>query len=845
LDPLHHIIISATSACMVAVLTYAYLYFSLRDKWMGLWALSWAFYLLRRLVSLAPEFHSLQQGFLITGYELGGVWSAYLLLLGTFSFLGKPCSKYWFAATIASSIGLLLRSLMGLPFPVLALPTAAVAAAACIVAGVSLLRSPKHPGLTAAVTGWALLFWGLHKGTGPFLTGIEWQAPGTSVLLFVPGLLVAVGFVVLNFEDRNRQISKGREVLERINTTIPIGLILFSPEMTITMVNSEAAKLLELAGDFVGKHVRDIPASVTVGQSTVQLSDSPFTLEKNTVISFSGASYQVELPTGRSRIFQVNVSTPKNDNGEVLGYLVAFSDVTEQHLQREQLTRLNRSLMTLSEANEAVLRATDAEELITRVLNTLMSGSVYSDAWYGRYTNGELTPRFAVEDSPTQTISDRQRSIALRALREGRPQVKQPSPGGAIGSGAGLVAIPVVVPHHESGVLVLTAPDPSGFDDEELALLERVAGNVAFGIQALSRRRELDRLMAALTHSEKRFRALFEASTVGIGLVRGSLLVDSNPAIRRLFGFPKGTPHQSIDFLHYIAPEERTRISEMHLKSLDGEAPDNASYETWGQKVDGSRFPIQVTTTLLPLPEGTSTLLYVQDITERTAARDAALAYEEQLRAMASQLALAEERERRDLASLLHDGIIQNLAAVKNRLSQSRTLSQSAAETDIEIEQSLALLSETINDTRSLTLQISPPILYHLGIEAAVDWLSDWLLQRHGLAVTVVDRANGIALPDELASVLFRAIRELLINVHKHSGVSAATVTFTREDGWLQVTVADSGKGCELDDARTLKGYGLFSIKERFIHLGGHFTLESAPGEGTRVTLELAIPTPS
>ncbi len=843
--PLHHIIISAISTCVMTVLTYAYLYFSLRDKWMGIWALAWVFHLALRLISLAPEFHSFQDGLLLTGYELCGAWSAYLILLGTKSFLGRSCSKAWLAAAIVASVGSIFLPLMGLPFAALALPTSAVSAAAFLTAGVAVLRSPAHSSLSARVSGWALILWALHKGSSPFLLEIEWTVPWVFVILMMPNLLVAVGFVVLNFEDRTRQLSQERELMYLVGATSPMGLVLFSPELTVFMINSAATELLQLAEDFTGRRLEDMPLSVLVGQSMVHLGDSPFPVAKGEILAFSGATYHVELPSGVTRSLLVNMSTPRGKNGAVLGYLVAFSDVTEHHAQREQLTRLNRSLMTLSEANEAVLRAMDEEELMARVLNTLVSESVYSDAWYGRYANGELTPRFAVEDSPTQTISARQRSIALRALREGRPQVKQPSPGGAIGSGAGLVAIPVVVPDHESGVLVLAAPDPSGFDDEELALLERVAGNVAFGIQVLSRRRELDRLMAALTHSEKRFRALFEASTVGIGLVRGSLLVDSNPAIRRLFGFPKGTPHQSIDFLYYIAPEERTRISEMHLKSLVGEAPDNASYETWGQKVDGSRFPIQVTTTLLPLPEGTSTLLYVQDITERTAARDAALAYEEQLRAMASQLALAEERERRDLASLLHDGIIQNLAAVKNRLSQSRTLSQSAAETDIEIEQSLALLSETINDTRSLTLQISPPILYHLGIEAAVDWLSDWLLQRHGLAVTVVDRANGIALPDELASVLFRAIRELLINVHKHSGVSAATVTFTREDGWLQVTVADSGKGCELDDARTLKGYGLFSIKERFIHLGGHFTLESAPGEGTRVTLELAIPTPS
>jgi len=215
-------------------------------------------------------------------------------------------------------------------------------------------------------------------------------------------------------------------------------------------------------------------------------------------------------------------------------------------------------------------------------------------------------------------------------------------------------------------------------------------------------------------------------------------------------------------------------------------------------------------------------------------------AYQEQLRSLASELSLTEERERRQVAALLHDDVGQLLAAASMKLGALRASlhddhsAQSVAEISRMIEQA-------IERTRSLTFELSPAILYELGIEAAVELLIDNVQQRHHIVIELEDDGQPKPLEHDLSAALFQAVRELLFNVVKHAQAEKAQVSVRRDGDDIRIIVEDWGVGFALSvlglNGAKRVGFGLFNIRERLHYLGGRVEVESQPGKGTRVTL--------
>ncbi len=212
--------------------------------------------------------------------------------------------------------------------------------------------------------------------------------------------------------------------------------------------------------------------------------------------------------------------------------------------------------------------------------------------------------------------------------------------------------------------------------------------------------------------------------------------------------------------------------------------------------------------------------------------------YQSQLQSLAAELFKTEGRERRRIAAELHDRIGQSLAVVSFRLAALRRMVPEHAK---RLGEARSLLRKTIEDTRSLTFELSPPILYELGLEAAVRWLAEEIGEQHDIAFEV--EANGRAEPlaADLSDLLFQAVRELLVNVVKHSRAERARIGLERVDGNLRITVADDGAGFDPAAAEARRGkeggFGLFSIRERLVYSGGRLEILSRPGCGTRATL--------
>ncbi|MEX2671192.1 MAG: response regulator, partial [Phycisphaeraceae bacterium] len=233
-----------------------------------------------------------------------------------------------------------------------------------------------------------------------------------------------------------------------------------------------------------------------------------------------------------------------------------------------------------------------------------------------------------------------------------------------------------------------------------------------------------------------------------------------------------------------------------------------------------------------------------QRVTDRTAVAEHRAA---QLRALAAELAQAERRERRRLSKLLHDHLQQLLVAAKLRVD-ALTGRRDHGELGDMADQIDELLDQAIEASRSLTVELSPPILYDAGLPAAIEWLCRWMQDKHGLTVELnMDVvASQTPLASEVCVFLFDAVRELLFNVVKHAGVQQAEVRVTHKArGLLRITVLDRGAGFDAATSKeadvTAAGFGLFSIQQRVQLFGGQLDVHSQPNTGTEISVEIDL----
>lgn len=217
--------------------------------------------------------------------------------------------------------------------------------------------------------------------------------------------------------------------------------------------------------------------------------------------------------------------------------------------------------------------------------------------------------------------------------------------------------------------------------------------------------------------------------------------------------------------------------------------------------------------------------------------------YQEQLRAMATELTFAEQRERKRLATELHDDLGERLLLTRLKLGQIQQRAMLDASTEELLQEADKVLTRALAYTHTVVADLSPLVLQDLGLPSAVKWLAE-RMQQHGLAVTVqAALPDELTLPEAQAVFLFQSVRELLMNVLKHAACRGASVYMTMAAGQLQIDVRDEGVGfaSEPADSPRPSHFGLLSIRERITALGGTFLIDSRPQVGTTVTLKLPL----
>lgn len=217
---------------------------------------------------------------------------------------------------------------------------------------------------------------------------------------------------------------------------------------------------------------------------------------------------------------------------------------------------------------------------------------------------------------------------------------------------------------------------------------------------------------------------------------------------------------------------------------------------------------------------------------------------EAQTRQLAALLTRAEQEERRRIAQILHDDLQQQLYGIQMRLMSVLSYAEADTPLAVELQEAYTWLGEAIRLTRDLTIDLSPPVLKQEGLAEALQWLIPQMAAQYDLHVNLQIR-QPCPLPDKaLRVLLFQMVRELLFNVVKHADTKHATVELhsDAEEACL-IAIHDDGVGFDVAAAtdKQENGFGLFSVRERLKLFGGQMDIQSAPGQGTHITIRVPV----
>ena len=318
--------------------------------------------------------------------------------------------------------------------------------------------------------------------------------------------------------------------------------------------------------------------------------------------------------------------------------------------------------------------------------------------------------------------------------------------------------------------------------------------------------------------------------------------VEWSDEVYKIFRLSPDTFTPQIDSIMALSPwpEEHQRHKELMCRAMESRQP--GAFEQRFLRPDGSTGYYYSTFQGVYDSDGDLKAMKgtVQDITERKRAEEDLLAHQRRLRSLASELSLAEERERRRIAAGLHDEACQTLVLSKMKLQE---LPEPLPPRDAaEIARICGTLDGTLQSIRELVFDLSSPTLYKFGLEAALEeLLEDRLRARHGIRCAFHNDQAPKPLAEDVRILLFQSVRELFVNIIKYAQAQNVTVDVARSGDTIKITVADDGAGFDATDILSTpsrsRGFGLFHIAERLDYIGGALDIDSCPGKGSRFTL--------
>jgi PAS domain S-box-containing protein len=629
--------------------------------------------------------------------------------------------------------------------------------------------------------------------------------------------------------------------LRLITDSLPVLISYVDPEQCYRFVNKAYENWYGLLREEIyGRHIKEV-----LGERGYQVLQGYV----EGVLSGKQITYEALVPykSGGTRYISAIYVPDFDERGKVKGFFALVTDITERRKSEEQLIKYREHLEELVEERTAKLKKAN-EQLQQEIIERRRVEEALREkerrlnrsqeiAHLGSWELDLVNNRLAWSDEVYRIFGLQPHEFGgtyeafLDAVHPDDRAAVDAAYSGSVHEGRDTYEVEHRVVRKSTGEIRIVLERCEHIRDASGRIIRSIGM-----VHDITERKEAEE---ALLESEERYRILFETSPDAVALIdlNFNIITVNQPALA-LFGYESQGEVIAKNALEFISINDRSRAAEDATKLLRAGIGQTREYSI--QIKDGHLIPAEVRASVIrdAAKQAKSFVVVIRDITERKASEEKIRVYEEQLRSLASELTLLEERERRRIASDLHDHIGQNLALSKIKLGALReSVSPSLGKSLSEIH---GLIEQAIQYTRSLTFELSPPILYEVGFEAAVESLAEQTQEKHRISVDFEDDLQPKAIGKELRVLLFKAVSELLMNVIKHAQAHKAKVGIRREGNNIRITVEDDGVGFDILQGNQLggvKGFGLFSIRERLRHFGGSLQIQSEPSRGTLITL--------
>ncbi len=356
---------------------------------------------------------------------------------------------------------------------------------------------------------------------------------------------------------------------------------------------------------------------------------------------------------------------------------------------------------------------------------------------------------------------------------------------------------------------------------------------------------ERNRAEQVLKESESRYRQLVEHANAGILEFdyHTNEIISANDSLAKITGYSK-EEILSMNPIDFLTAESRKKFSNRLSRLFSGEAISQEIFYQIVTKNAEEKWVILNTNITYKDKQPRKANVVITDITKLKSTEEKLLKYQSQLKQLSIQLSKSEENQRRNLASQLHDRVSQELFVAQLQINSLGT-SLDSPELLRQLNQIKEQLVKIIKETKTLTFDLSPPVLYDFGLKEAIETLSASIESKYNLSVKTNFLGDMDNIDEDIKIIFYRNINELIHNAVKHARAGNISIRIKNSQNILDVKVEDDGVGFNTDNlfskARSYDGFGLFDIKEKINHLGGHLDISSEPGSGTSICMAVPL----
>ena len=558
------------------------------------------------------------------------------------------------------------------------------------------------------------------------------------------------------------------------------------------------------AAEAIGKDLRQLVVSPEQGQEIV--ANRQLLSQGKSIPSYETTRLTKD---GRRIDISLSISPFKDDRGDIIGVAVVARDITER----------KRSEIAKAQLAAIVENASDA--IFSRTLDgTILSWNAAAERMFG-YSASE-----AIGQSATMMLPPRDSARLVQNTEK-------------------LVRGEQVAPRETQRI----AKDGRILDIlTSLSPIKNSAGEVVGASVILRDISALKEAAAAVKESEERFRAAFDQAAVGMALrgiePRNTRWMRVNQKLCDILGYPRDELLQ-LTTLDLTPPAERDIAIDYSERLMRGEMTSYSREKRYVRK-DGRIIWVNITLSAIYGPDGrpSHAISVTQDISERKAAEQQLRDYTQRLRMLSRRLFEVEEYARRGLARELHDSLGQNVTALTLNLNMIRGDLPKAGLRKVatRLDDCESLLSASGQLIRDVMADLRPPGLDELGLLAALNHHARQVAGRGAFAVMVKGETLAVRLPPETETTMFRIAQEALINVAKHAHANEVIITLEANPESVVLSVADNGCGYQvpMKSEHASTSLGMVNMRERAESVGAQLRVESTPGRGTRVIVEVA-----